>query len=249
MLNINNIQVGHVPRNVVTKLAPLLDQGKVTVEGTMLEGNSKSSMPRLSQSSDRLQWEASNILSRCESPTPHPYDVFLDSIRRSVKIYGRMDQRQALEPLLIWATPGQRGFGPSSSQHSNVPATQTRAAPTYSSYHDPYSNVHKPHAPVLTPAQVVAQKKLAEDMKKATELRQILDGLEKVNDEGRRASLLDQLLSTDDVLTLPEHPNPPGIDAGNLTVNLLKHQVPIRRHCGRPKCADIYAETSVTLVH
>jgi len=230
VLNINNIQVGHVPRNVVAKLAPLLDQGKVTVEGTMLEGNSKSSMPRLRQGSDRLQWGASNILSRCESLTPHSYGVFLDSICRSAKIYGRMDQRQALEPLLIWATPGQRGFGPSSSQRSNVPATQAHAAPTYTSYHDPYSNVYKPHAPVLTPAQVAAQKKLAEDMNKATELRQILDGLEKVNDEGRRSSLLDQLLSTDDVLTLPEHPNPPGIDAGNLTVNLMKHQVLVRRH-------------------
>ena len=41
-LNINNIQVGHVPRAVAAKLAPLLDQGKVTVEGTMLEGNSES---------------------------------------------------------------------------------------------------------------------------------------------------------------------------------------------------------------
>ena len=206
-------------------------------------------MPRLRQSSDPLQWEVSNILSRCESPTPLPYGVFLDGICRSVKIYGRMDQRQTLEPLLTWATPGQRGFGPSSSQHSNVPATQTHAASAYASYHDPYSSVHKPQAPALTPAQVAAQKKLVEDMKKAAELRQILDNLEKVNDEGRRASLLDQLLSTDDVLTLPEHPNPPGIDAGNLTVNLLKHQVLARRHCGRPKCADVCAETSVALVH
>lgn len=102
---------------------------------------------------------------------------------------------------------------------------QTRTASAYTSYHDPYSVPHKPYAPALTPAQEAAQKKLAEDMKKATELRQILDNLEKVNDEGRRVSLLDQLLSTDDVLMLPEHPNPPGIDAGNLTVNLLKHQV------------------------
>lgn len=104
-------------------------------------------------------------------------------------------------------------------------ATQTRAAPAYTSYHDPYSTLHKSYAPVLTPAQEAARKKLAEDTEKAVELRQILDNLEKVNDEGRRASLLDQLLSTDDVLALPEHPNPPGIDAGNLTVNLLKHQV------------------------
>jgi SWI/SNF-related matrix-associated actin-dependent regulator of chromatin subfamily A3 len=135
-----------------------------------------------------------------------------------------------LEPLLIWATPGQRGFGPSSSQRSNVPATQTHThvPPTYASYRDPYSVSHKPYTPVLTPAQEATQKKLAEDTRKAAELRQILDNLEKVNDEGRRANLLDQLLSTEDVLTLPEHPNPPGIDAGNLTVNLLKHQVRIQ---------------------
>lgn len=102
---------------------------------------------------------------------------------------------------------------------------QTHTAPAYTSYHDPYSVPHKTRAPVLTPAQEAAQKKLAEDIKKATELRQVLDGLEKVNDEGRRASLLDQLLSTDDVLMLPEYLNPPGINAGNLTVDLLKHQV------------------------
>lgn len=136
-----------------------------------------------------------------------------------------MDQRQTLEPLLVWATPGQRGFKPSQSQRNNVPATQTHAAPAYIPYRDPYSVPHRPSASALTPAQEAAQKKLAEDMKKAAELRQILGNLEKVDDEGRRASLLDQLLSMDDVLMLPEHPNPPGIDAGNLTVNLLKHQV------------------------
>jgi len=215
----------------------------------MLEGNSKSSITRLGHGSDRLQWEVSNILSRCESPTPHSYGALLDSICRSVKIYGRADQRQTMEPLLIWATPGQRGFGPSPSQHNNVPATQARVGSAYISYHDPYSVLHKPHAPALTPAQVAAQKKLAEDMQKATELRQILDNLEKVNDEGRRASLLDQLLSTDDVLTLPEHPNPPGIDAGNLTVNLLKHQVLVQCHCRCSKYVDVHTETSVALVH
>ena len=131
-----------------------------------------------------------------------------------------------MEPLLVWATPGQRGFGLPPSQRTSVPATQTHAGPAYTSYHDPYLiPQHKPHTPALTPAQEAAQKKLAEDMKKAAELRQILDNLEKVNDEGRRASLLDQLLSADDVLKLPEHPGPPGVDAGNLTINLMKHQV------------------------
>ena len=113
--------------------------------------------------------------------------------------------------------------------------THARAASTYTSRRDPYSTSHsslprQQYTPTLTPAQEAAQKKLAEDMRKAAELRQILNNLEKVDDEGRRANLLDQLLSTEDVLGLPEHPNPPGIDTGNLTVNLLKHQV-----CTRPR--------------
>ena len=170
---------------------------------------------------------------------------------RSLKIYGRADQGQTLEPVLVWATPGQKGFGSSSSQRSNVPATQAHAhaAPAYTSYRDPYSGSHHQYTPVLTPAQEAAQKKLAEDMRKAAELRQILNNLEKVNDEGRRANLLDQLLSSEDVLTLPEHPNPPGTDAGNLTVNLLKHQVCIRSRRENSWYADLFVETSVALVY
>ncbi len=53
----------------------------------------------------------------------------------------------------------------------------------------------------------------------------MLSSLEKVDDEGRRSSLLDTLCSTEDVLGLPEHPNPPGIASGELRVDLLKHQV------------------------
>jgi hypothetical protein len=183
-----------------------------------------------------------------------PSKTLLNEVCRHVKIYGRADQGDVLEPLLVWATPGQRGFG-SSSQRSNVPATQrhSHSTPAYTSYHDPHSVSHNPvphkqSATVLTPAQEAAQKKLAEDMRKSVELRQILNNLEKVNDEGRRANLLDQLLSTEDVLTLPEHPNPPGVDAGNLTVNLLKHQACIGSHC-EIFYADSSAETSITLVH
>jgi hypothetical protein len=53
----------------------------------------------------------------------------------------------------------------------------------------------------------------------------MLGNLEKVDDEGRRASLLDALCSVDDILKLPVHPNPPGVASGELVVNLLKHQV------------------------
>jgi len=56
VLNINNIQVGHVPKATAAKLAPLLDQGKVTIEGTMLEGNSGSSVSHSDSSmADHLQ--------------------------------------------------------------------------------------------------------------------------------------------------------------------------------------------------
>jgi SWI/SNF-related matrix-associated actin-dependent regulator of chromatin subfamily A3 len=37
--NIGRTQVGHIPRQTVAKLAPLIDAGLITVEGTMNEGN------------------------------------------------------------------------------------------------------------------------------------------------------------------------------------------------------------------
>ncbi len=67
--------------------------------------------------------------------------------------------------------------------------------------------------------------KQQENLRKTAELKQMIDGLEKVNDEARRGSLLDNLYSTEDVLSLPVHPDPPGIKKGNLKVDLLKHQV------------------------
>lgn len=77
-LNINNVQVGHVPRAVAAKLAPLLDQGKVTVEGTMLEGNSESSTSRavsrmpLTAPSEQFQVFALNVSPQCPTLTKSP---------------------------------------------------------------------------------------------------------------------------------------------------------------------------------
>ena len=97
-----------------------------------------------------------------------------------------------------------------------------------------------PSAAQLTPAQLAAQqeqqRKQQEALAKAAELRQILNSLEKVDDEGRRSSLLDSLCSTDDVLALPTHPNPPGLQTGDLKVNLLKHQVGRYCHSARWGC-------------
>ena len=67
--------------------------------------------------------------------------------------------------------------------------------------------------------------KQEESRKKAAELSRILNTLEKVDDEGRRNSLLDTVCSTEDVLKLPLHPDPPGITKGDLLVDLMKHQV------------------------
>ena len=37
--NIAGSQVGHIPKNVAARLAPLLDRGEITVEGVMKQGN------------------------------------------------------------------------------------------------------------------------------------------------------------------------------------------------------------------
>ena len=70
------------------------------------------------------------------------------------------------------------------------------------------------------------QEATADALRKAAELKSILANLEKVDDESRRGSLLDTLCPADDVLNLPEHSSPPGIAAGDLLVDLLRHQVP-----------------------
>jgi hypothetical protein len=40
--NIGRTQVGHIPRQMAAMLAPHIDSGLITVEGTMNEGNCKS---------------------------------------------------------------------------------------------------------------------------------------------------------------------------------------------------------------
>ncbi|KAJ7594405.1 SNF2 family N-terminal domain-containing protein [Mycena floridula] len=141
----------------------------------------------------------------------------------TLKIYGAVEKRAQLEPLLIWATPGQRGF-PSSSAASSGPSrapVSGRGTPVPSSSQ---GGGQRRAASGQTPAQIAAVKKQQEALAKAAELKQMLSGLEKVDDEGRRSSLLDTLCSTDDVLNLPVHPNPPGLENEQLLVDLMKHQ-------------------------
>lgn len=117
-------------------------------------------------------------------------------LNSTLKIYGPSEKKKELESHLLWATPSRRGFPKRSA--APVPAGPSSQRPQISQVQDP---------------------------QKAIQLRQILDSLEKVDDEGRRSSLLDSLCSNEDILNLPLHPNPPSIESGDLLTNLLKHQV------------------------
>ena len=115
--------------------------------------------------------------------------------------------------MLIWATPGQRGFG--TGRSSRTPAALLNSTPI-------------PSQSRVSTVQGVARMETArnqqEALRKAAELNQMLNSLDKVDDEGRRASLLDTLCATEDVLSMPMYSTPPGISSGELTVDLLKHQ-------------------------
>jgi len=152
---------------------------------------------------------------------------------RVLKIYGAADKRDALEPQLIWATPGQRGFSRNNravGSNSNTSLPTSTARPGYSTDFDEYSAIQQ--TPSISAAQRKAMQRQQEtfmkqqaSLEKAAELSQMIANLEKVDDESRRHTLLDSLCSVDDILSLPLHPDPPSIQKGNLKVDLLRHQV------------------------
>ncbi|EJU03956.1 hypothetical protein DACRYDRAFT_87309 [Dacryopinax primogenitus] len=176
VLNIQRIQVGHIPRNVASRLAPVMDQGLVTVEGTMVQGNLSGA---------------------------HAYTLSL-----KLQICGPADpvRRSQIEPYLVWATPGQRGF----DQARTGSATPSQ----------------------LLPSSTQAQRDaLSLSQDQAEDLQRILEGFKKANDEGRRDSLLDSLCAEQDILKAPEHRNPPSKASGDLFTDLLKHQSQALQWC------------------
>jgi SWI/SNF-related matrix-associated actin-dependent regulator of chromatin subfamily A3 len=208
--NASRVQIGHIPREVSRELAPLLDKKLITVEGVMHEGNI--------------------------GVTHKLYNLTM-----SLKIYGDIKKRAQLEPQLLWATPGRRGF-PARSATTSSYSTNSVA----STYVNPYTS--QPHAQLLAQnqarqaqvqaqaqAQALAQAKIKQErleaFQRAEDLRQMLLTMEKVDDEGRRSSLLDNVCSKEDVLNLPQHSNPPGIASGELKVDLLKHQAQALKWC------------------
>ncbi|CAE6425244.1 unnamed protein product [Rhizoctonia solani] len=203
VMNIGMRQVGHIPRQVAANLAPLIDRGLILVEGTMNDGNLQGSQYTL------------NV---------------------TLNIYGKPGVRTMLEPLLRWATPGKRGFTEEMRRQSGVAHAQTASYSSGASQGPSYAPGSQQNSmyvegsssqPSSQSAQLSQRAMEAlEIRRRAEELRTMLAGLEKVDDEGRRANFLDALYGnqTEDILNLPEHPSPPGKDDGTLVVDLLKHQ-------------------------
>ncbi|KAI0305630.1 SNF2 family N-terminal domain-containing protein [Multifurca ochricompacta] len=197
--NINRTQVGHIPRQTAVKLAPLIDAGLITVEGTMNQGNLRS---------------------------------FDYSLSVTLMMYGAADKRNQIEPLLRWAIPAHhrpslpstRPYDAATSHASYTVHGFTGYDLSMSSGYD--SRISSSYGIQNSSASQTAEalQKQQEESRRARELRQMLTNFERVDDEGRRSSLLDTLCSAEDVLNLPEHPNPPGIASGELRVDLLRHQ-------------------------
>lgn len=106
--------------------------------------------------------------------------------------------RPQLEQMLVWATPGQRGFTDAMRQAAN---------PAYAMVQPPPlplpSAAPKPNAAPL-PARSAAVEAQAraqlEARQKAVSLALMLKDMEKVSDDDRRSKLLDAVCSKEDIL-------------------------------------------------
>ncbi|KAF6760296.1 P-loop containing nucleoside triphosphate hydrolase protein [Ephemerocybe angulata] len=193
--NISRVQVGHLGRQVASQLAPLLDQKLITIEGVMNDGN--------------LGGRAGYTLSI------------------TLKIYGAPENRDRVLPQLPYqargtaprAQPavastsaasvigGRVGSASAHNSSSYASAVVNRAggalpgAPPAYTFSQTAASRAAPSQPKVqgpTPAQLEAIRKQQEALAKAAELQSMLNTLEKVNDEGRRSSLLDTLCSQGD---------------------------------------------------
>src|SRR6266849_6018298 len=167
----------------------------------------------------------------------------------TLKIYGPSDKRNEIAKKLTLAQ--NRSSKPGPSQSSAMPAPDY-AVPGLSGG-DPLSAGFGTSMAIPPTQSTEALRKQQEEFARAAELRQMLSNLEKVDDEGRRSSLLDTLCSTEDVLGLPEHPNPPGIASGELRVDLLRHQVcdhsVLVQEFANAQYTRVFTEASPTMGH
>jgi SWI/SNF-related matrix-associated actin-dependent regulator of chromatin subfamily A3 len=117
-----------------------------------------------------------------------------------LKIYGAADKRNQIEPLLNWATPVKHKASVSVS--SKAGGRSYKAASSYASYTAPefscYDSSGYGGQMPSTSQTAEAPRKRQEKFDRAAELRDMLSNLERVDDGGRRSSLLDTLCSTED---------------------------------------------------
>ncbi|KIY50140.1 hypothetical protein FISHEDRAFT_71758 [Fistulina hepatica ATCC 64428] len=227
VLNIGRQQVGHLPkREVATHLASLLDAKLVSVEGIIIDGNLGRGpkkyqialtlkiygrSDRRAVLEPRLRWAAPRGLIPTGGAGYGASQASGYASSSQAGGYGAEVGKSGYG--LSYGTAAALGYGTNGM-------SLTSSSASYGSYTS--SKTSSSAAP--TPEQLEAQRKLGEAMRNAAELREMINGLEKVDDETRRSSLLDKLCANEDVLTLPEYPNPPGIANGGLRVNLMKHQ-------------------------
>ena len=131
-----------------------------------------------------------------------------------------------MEPILKWATPGQKGFTDALrakyKYDHNIPPSTHGSSNGHSASYGPYSVVSNSQVSASQKAKLEAD---CVTFQKAEELKNVLKRFESVDDESRRASLLDSLCSKEDILTLPLPESPPGKANGLLRTDLMKHQV------------------------
>ncbi|KAF8342156.1 SNF2 family N-terminal domain-containing protein [Cantharellus anzutake] len=215
VMNLTNQQVGHIKREFAQKLSPLIDANLILVEGTIVNGNM------------------------------HGFVYDLDI---TLHIYGASDTRSALEPMLKWATPGQRGFTDALRAKYKHNFDWLLAAYLASSSLGGYSSISSrisgSQKTQSQSAKLEAERRVKLEMErrakleveriaaqKGEELKTIIKGFEKVDDESRRASLLDSLCSKEDIMNLPVYENPPGKANGLLKSDLMKHQLQALKWC------------------
>ncbi|KAJ3534925.1 hypothetical protein NMY22_g6710 [Coprinellus aureogranulatus] len=221
--NISRVQVGHIPRTVAAKLAPLMDQQLITVEGVINDGNLSGSVGYTISITLKFYGHPHNRLtvlpklptSTRKAPPNRPQPTRTTSSSTPI-IGGRTGP--------AYASTSQRGPGSaygSSASYGNASYSPAQAGPasrpTQGTSH--------------SAAQLEKIRQQQEALAKAAELQEMLNTLEKVNDEGRRESLLDTICTKDDILNLPVHADPPGTAKGNLKVDLLKHQLQALQWC------------------
>ncbi|KAI6032893.1 SNF2 family N-terminal domain-containing protein [Pisolithus orientalis] len=201
VVNIGGMQVGHIPKEIAARAAPLLDKGLVNLEGTMLSGN-------LGAFSYSLELEL-RIYGMSDKR-----DILEPQLAWATRQWG-------------WGGPG--GQVPGALSAPSYAGAATSAAQIHQS--QPVSRRRRATSVALSQSQDEATKKQQQALAKAKELAQVLGTLEKVDDDSRRTSLLDTLCTADDILNLPVHPNPPGVASGDLVVDLLKHQSQALQWC------------------